>query len=215
MATTAQTIIDRTNHILQDRDNVRWSQAELLGWMNEGQLQIIDLQPSAYSKIRELQLVTGTRQTLPVDAIRLLDVIRNQDGIYNTSVREVARIDLDTQVPNWHEHKPHRIVQHYMYDRQQLDVFYVYPPQPEDSGSLGPGIVETLLAVIPPVLATVNDEIAIKDIYAPPLVNYVLYRAYAKDSEASANIELKDMYFQQFMASLGAQQTANEGGEVQ
>lgn len=212
MTTTAQEIIDRANLILQDIHNTRWSQSELLGWLNEGQLMVVNLQPSSYSEYRTLDLTPGTQQTLPDDNIRLLDIVRNQDGVYNTSIRVVARIDLDTQVPNWHRHKPNHIVQHYMYDMVHPDIFYVYPPQPEEPHPYAnKGRIEAILAVVPPSLDTVGDVISLKDIYVPALVDYVVYRAYAKDSESSANQNLKVMYYDQFLGALGRQQTANTG----
>lgn len=207
MAATAQNLIDKANVLLQDVDNVRWTQAELLAWLNEGQLATINLVPSAYSEQRDFQLEAGTRQLLPDDSIRLLDVVRNTDGYYDSAVRAVARIDLDTQVPGWHTHKAHTVVQHYMYDIGDLNYFYVYPPQPKDEEFRGS--VEILLAVVPPELEKVTDYIALKDYYIPALVNYMVYRAYAKDSDASPNNDLKNQYFAQFQASLGRQIEAN------
>jgi len=216
MSTTAQRIIDRANLILQDIDNTRWSQSELLGWLNEAQLMIINLQPSAHSEYRELTLVAGTKQSLPEDNIRLLDIVRNLDGIYNSSIRVVSRLDLDTQVPFWHTHKPSHIVQHYMYDITEPDVFYVYPPIPEEvldqNGDPLPhtvGKIDSLLAVVPPDMEDVQGTITLKDIYVPALVDYVVYRAYSKDAESSANQNLKQMYYEQFLSALGRQDTAN------
>ncbi len=207
MAAKAQDLIVKTNILLQDVDNIRWSQAELLGWLNEAQLATINLIPSAYSQHRDFSLEPGTRQLLPDDSIRLLDVIRNVDGKYDTAVRVVDRTDLDTQVPGWHTHKPHKIVQHYVYDTASLEYFYVYPPQPVDANYRG--TVEILIGVIPPVMNTVSEYIALRDYYIPALVNYMVYRAYAKDSDSSPNNDLKVQYYNQFMASLGQQTEAN------
>lgn len=217
MATTAERLIERANLILQDVSNTRWSQAELLGWLNEAQLMIINLQPSAYAEYRTVELVAGTKQSLSDDNIRLLDIIRNQDGIYDAAIRVVSRLDLDTQVPFWHKHNPNHIVQHYMYDMAEPDTFYVYPPVPEkrfdEYGTPIPrsfSTVEILQAVVPPDMENVKDKITLKDIYVPALVDYMVYRAYSKDSEASANQNLKQMYYEQFLAALGRQGTANK-----
>jgi len=213
MATSAQKIIDDANILLQDIDNVRWSQSELIDWINEGQLKIVNFQPSAHSEYIVMDLVPGTRQTIPSNSFRLLDVLRNQDGIYNTAIRQVARIDLDTQVPNWHNHKPNTIVQHYMYDSQAPDYFYVYPPQPDPEVmyNLSQGSVEALLATYPPTITDVEDEIDIHEIYVPLLVDYVVFRAYAKDSESSASNELKTQYWAQFSQGLTGQGSTNTG----
>lgn len=207
MAAQAQALITKANILLQDLDNVRWTQAELLAWLNEAQLAVINLIPSAYSEHRDFPLEAGTRQILPDDSIRLLDVIRNTDGYYDSAVRVVSRIDLDTQVPGWHTHKAHKVVQHYMYDPSSLEYFYVYPPQPEDD--LYRGSVEILIGVIPPEMTKVTDYITLQDYYIPALVNYVVYRAYAKDSDSSPNNTLKDQYYQTFLSALGLQAQAN------
>lgn len=207
MAARAQDLIGKANILLQDVDNVRWSQSELLDWLNEAQLATINLLPSAYSQHRDFPLEAGTRQVLPDDSVRLLDVIRNTDGYYDTAVRVVDRIDLDTQVPGWHTHKAHKVVQHYVYDLASLEFFYIYPPQPEDV--LYRGSVEILIGVIPPTLEDVGDYIALKDYYIPALVNYMVFRAYAKDSDSSPNNDLKNQYYDQFLSSLGMQAQAN------
>jgi len=207
MAALAQDLIQKANILLQDVDNVRWSQSELLDWLNEAQLATINLLPSAYSEHRDFPLEPGTRQELPDDTVRLLDVIRNTDGYYDSAVRVVDRMDLDTQVPGWHTHKPHKVVQHYVYDTASLEYFYVYPPQPVDP--LYRGSVEILIGVIPPTLEDVGDYITLKDYYIPALVNYMVYRAYAKDSDSSPNNDLKNQYYDQFLSSLGQQTQAN------
>ena len=49
MAASAQDIILKANVLLQDLDNTRWSQSELLMWLNEAQLAIINLLPCGLS----------------------------------------------------------------------------------------------------------------------------------------------------------------------
>jgi hypothetical protein len=47
------------------------------------------------------------------------------------------------------------------------------------------------------------SSLSIPDIYADPLLNYVLYRAYAKDAEFAQNQQLSASYLQIFQGMLG------------
>jgi hypothetical protein len=75
---TVNAAIDRVRGLL--RDEVRpyqWSDAELIGWLNDAQVAICDARPEACTVTDVMALDGGTRQTLPDGAIRLLDVTRN------------------------------------------------------------------------------------------------------------------------------------------
>ena len=61
-----------------------------------------------------------------------------------------------------------------------------------------------LVTSVPPT--DTNDSggvIGIDDTYAPALLSYVLYRAYAKDAEAAASAQLAASYFAAFRAEMG------------
>ena len=45
--TTGANILARVESILQDTSNVRWTEAELLNYLNDGQREIANLAPSA------------------------------------------------------------------------------------------------------------------------------------------------------------------------
>jgi hypothetical protein len=73
---TAQSIINKAAIQLTDVGNTRWSRAELLDWLNQGQKQIVVMSPSATNKVSTVQLVAGTRQNIPSDGWTLLELIR-------------------------------------------------------------------------------------------------------------------------------------------
>jgi hypothetical protein len=62
---TAQSLIDKASTILQDAGAVRWTAAELLGWLNEGQRFIYHLRKDSSAKVTTMALAAGTRQTVP------------------------------------------------------------------------------------------------------------------------------------------------------
>ena len=68
MAKTAQQIVDQAEIILHDTSNTRWSEAELLYYVNEGMREIVRIDATAYVKESSVQLVAGPAQSAPSDA---------------------------------------------------------------------------------------------------------------------------------------------------
>ena len=78
MATTKIVdILDRASIILQDNTNVRFPNAELLKFFNDAQREVVLHRPDAKMVNTTLDLATGSKQTLPSSALRLIDVVRN------------------------------------------------------------------------------------------------------------------------------------------
>lgn len=201
MSTSVASLLSKATILLQDSGNVRWSQDELLSWLNEGQRALVVMKPNAYVKVEPVQLAAGTKQTLPVDAIVLLDIPRNMGTTGTTvgaPVRATSREFLDVHVPTWHSATASATVKHFMYSLREPRVFYVYPPQPTS----GRGYVDLYYSAIPP-----NSEAAgnlqMDDQYAHPLLNYIMFRAYSKDAEFAANAQLAASYYQQFVQLVG------------
>lgn len=191
--TTATSIIERAASLLQDTAYRRWPQARHLDWLNEAQREATLLDPSLYVVTTpDFPLVKGTKQTLPDDARALLDVPRNADGY---AITLVARKSLDAQVPDWHAPaRAGKRVLHFCFSTPADPyTFYVYPPSP------GGNLVEVVYEAIPPVL-DLGGVISIPDDYAGALVDYLMYRAYEKDSEYGGNADLAALHRQSFVS---------------
>jgi hypothetical protein len=196
VAVIAQTIIDECELVLQDQGNIRWSMDELLTYISEAQRVIIKAKPNAYALTQEINLVVGTRQTLPADGVQLLDIIRNSDAMGGKAVRQTAREDLDGVNPDWHSDNASSISTQFTYDTYDPLAFYVYPP------SDGLGTLVALYSAIPPPVDDSIDAVSIPDFYQANLVDYTLYRCYQKDAEDAANMQLAQMFYQQFISGL-------------
>lgn len=182
----ASAVIEKAQIILQDTTGVRWpSNTELLGWLNDGQREVMVYKPNAYVKNVALRLSTGTKQSLPADGVQLIDVVRNM-GLDGTTpgraIRIVMREILDAQVPNWHAATASAEVKHYTFMLLDPKSFYVYPPQP----AVGQGYAEVVYGATPND-AAFSGPITLDDIYQNALVDYILYRAYSKDTEYAAD----------------------------
>jgi len=185
--------------VLNDADGVRWLDAEFFKWINDAQRVIALVRPDSVVSNTALTLIAGSKQTLPVDGLRLLDVVRNisAGGAGGRAVRHVDRDVLDTQNPFWHEETQVGIVKNYIYDNRDPKTFYVYPP-----AAIGVKL-EVIYSKNPTDVTALASTIAVADIYADPLLNYVLYRAYSKDAEFAQNAGLSASYLGAFNAMLG------------
>lgn len=199
MATvTVASVIDKAQVILQDTTGIRWPDDELLGWLNDGQREIVLYKPNTFVRNTSVQLTTGTKQGLPADGVQLIDVVRNM-GINGSTPGRAIRITmreiLDSQIPNWHTEAANNEVKHYMYSMLDPKNYYVYPP------NTGNGYVELVYGAAP-TDATLNSTITLDDIYQTILVDYILYRAYSKDTEFAADVNRALSHQQAYLTAL-------------
>lgn len=198
--TTAKSIIDKASILLLDPTNVRWSRAELLGWINDAQRQIVLMSPNATNKVAVFQLVAGTRQSIPSDGWTLLDVIRymGTDGTKpGRAIRIASQEVMDAFNPNWHSSTPSVVPQSYMFDQQDQTIFYVYPP------NTGKGYVQVNYSPEPIDLTSETQTIGVRDIFQTSILDYVMYRACSKDAEYAPGLQLAGGYLQTFTSSMG------------
>lgn len=181
--TDAKTIIDKASVLLEDVSALHWPATELLGWLNDGQRELVTLAPQANIKNVPLHLVAGVKQSLPSDAIVLLDIPYNSGSAgttVGTVINHVPKEIMLKRIPGWTTTLPNSSVKHYIYSASDPLIFYIYPPQPAATK-----YVELVYAAIPVLIAnaTVGSKITIADTYQNALLDYVIYRALSKDSE--------------------------------
>ena len=198
MAILSNDIISRAQTVLQDTSAARWTAAELLLWLNDGQREICLLKPSVSATNQSVTLVAGTKQSIPATGLQVLRIIRNltSAGVGGKVVRVIGRDVLDTSSPMWHTGTQTAVVDHYVFDELDPKTFYVYPP------NNGSGFVETVFAV-EPAQVTTGGAISIPDIHSNNLLDYILYRAYAKESDHAGSVELSKQHYQAMASSLG------------
>ena len=104
----AQHILSRVRNILQDNTGVRWTDGEMFDYLSDAQREIANLRPDATATHANVQLATGTEQTIPTDGLRLIKVVRNMSGTATdaTGARAIRYVDIETlniSDPNWHD----------------------------------------------------------------------------------------------------------------
>lgn len=199
---TGQSIVDKARDVLQDTAAAdgerRWQDAELLRWLNEGQRQVAIQRPDASQSVITITLVDGTRQSVPSTALRLLDITRDMgaDGLTpGKPLRLVEREAMDAHRPTWHTDTK-AVPTMFLYDERFPLLFWVSPPA--NAGRK----VEAIVSVSPDELADLADPITLDDIYEGPLLDWILFRCFSKDTEGSS-MQDAGMHLQAFGQSLG------------
>lgn len=202
MATTAGTIIDDVTADLHDAGNVRWSRADMLGWLNDGQREVVLFRPDASTAVVNLSLVAGTLQTLPETALRLLRIISNVSG---RACRNVSVDALDDQRPAWRNDTASATVKSWAYDERTPKQFEVWPPAPASGAAL-----KAVVSTAPADCATDAANIALDDQYSGPLKTYVRFRCYLRDAEDPTYAQLAQEAFALFQNQLGVKTQADQ-----
>jgi len=206
---TGANLISRIQDTLQDTTGVRWTEAELLRSINDAQREVVNFRPEAAADHSNVQLATGTEQSIPDVALSLIKVVRNMSatGGSATGKRSIRLVDgevLNSIEPNWHDptvtgDAAHgSVIKHYVYDADDPRRFYVYPGVKSGSNAY----VELVTARNPTDLSATSSTIYIDDIYGNALVDYVLYRCYMKDAEFAGSQQRANTHYQLFVSSL-------------
>ncbi len=204
---TGANLLSRIKDTLQDTTSVRWPEAELIRYINDAQREIVNFRPESSATTTNVQLTTGTKQTLPSAGLRLIKVVRNMSatGGSATGKRAIRIVNpdiLNTQEPDWHDptvsgDAAHTtVVKHYMFDEDDPRNYYVYP------GVAGNSFVEIVYSASPTDLTDTSSTIGVDDIYANAIIDFVLYRAYMKDAEYAGNAQRASNHYQLFTGSI-------------
>lgn len=179
---TVNTVLSKVRRLIQDETTpYRYTDAELLGWLNDAITTMVSLKPGLFTTIATHTCSDGYRQTVVnTNAHMLVDVI----GVVSADLASLTRF-----VPGWQTATPGAIV-NWMRDPQEQLSFFCYPPAVEGQ-SLSVEIVEK-----PAELTATTDRVPVPESYEPALVDYCVGMAQSKDDEA---IDMNRM--QQFMTN--------------
>ena len=209
MTTPAQSIIRRVVETLQDNTSIRWPVGELVRYLNDGQREVALYRPDSVATNATLTCAAGTKQSLPANGAKLIEVIRNAAATSaKKSVRMVNREILDAQTPGWHNITGSVDILHFMYDMRDPKTFYVYPPA-TTAAQLDIVYAAYPTDVMEPadgaLYTAVSGNIGVPDIYGNAVQDYVLYRAYTKDSEYAGNAARAQAHYAAFATALGVE----------
>jgi hypothetical protein len=196
----ASEIISELGKQLNDVDQVTWTEASLIEYINSAQEMIVSIRPDAYSVITTMQMAAGSKQTIPSSALRLVDVKRNMGTDGNTPGRVVLPTEadaLDLFQFNWNAATQVEVVKNFFYDERTPNSFYVDPP------SDGTGYLEVAISRVPTKVTAAGDTLVLKDIYRNHIVQWCMFRAYSIEVDSVASRDRANNHQGAFYAMMG------------
>ena len=201
MALLVSAVVLRARTLVNDTTGVRWTDPEMLLWINDGRREMATARPSIFGHGSKLThaLSAGAYQELDAStgAYAVADIAHNLvGGQPGPVISLVTKSSLDSFRPGWLQETGNS-VQNWVVDPSNPLGFWVYP-------AVTGGQVAVTAMVTPAELYAMDDVALPFDQYLTTLVNYVLYRAYSKDAEAGANAQIAAAYLQLFSAAFAA-----------
>lgn len=191
---TPQDVITEVRRLIQDESApLRYSDAVLLGYVNQTLKRMAILRPDLFSYIGDIGTVANSFvQSCPTDSVRLVEIFRVKNG---NSITEVSRDTLDQSTPGWVAETA-GVPVNYVRHVRNPNRFFLYPPP------VGGTILVAEYIQSPPAY-TISQPIGlIPDSYLTTIVDGTVYLAESVDNE-HVNSGRAKLFFDSFTQSLG------------
>jgi hypothetical protein len=191
---TPNEVIAEVRRLIQDtKTPYRYSDAVMLGFVNQTLKRMVMLRPDLFSVITDIPTTPNTvLQSCPADSTRLIEIFQVKNG---NAVTEVNRETLDRTEPNWQNETAGQPV-NFMRHVRNPNRFFVYP-RPEAGVQLVGEYAQT------PPNYTLDQTITFPtDAYFPALVDGVTFLAESIDNE-HVNSNRAKLFQDSFVQSLG------------
>lgn len=192
---TPAAIITDARRLLQDTQApTRYTDAALLGYVNQVLVRILVLRPDLFGEIGALSTVASNPvQSLPSDALRLVDIFQVQGG---GAITEVDRETLSRVAPGWMAEPPGTPT-NYMRHVKNPTRYFLYPPPASGVVLLGE------YAKAPPTYALGDTITQPSRAFFGTIVDGVVWLAESEDNEHVSSGRAK-MFYDSFTVSLDA-----------
>lgn len=194
MTALASDIVTSARGTLLDVNGVTWPDAELLRYANEAIKATCFVKPDAYTVQTVVTLEAGTEQSLPADSTGMVDIIRN-----SVSKSSVTLVDKELLVESnrfFSAAAGSVDIEHFAVDPRNPRRFLVSPPATDESA------VVSVYGITPAVMASTATSFPLPDAYVPCTIDYVLSRAYGKNSKRQ-DLAKEDYHKRQWAGALG------------
>ncbi len=200
MPITVKNLIDRISRDLIDLRNVRWSRPELIDFMNDAIAAIVIRRPDL-SRATAVVAASSNTVALPADAYQILAV----NHIDNVAATFVSINKLNQLYPEWRTTRGAPVC----WTRNELDetTLFLYPAPQEQVN------VEVVYSR---TLKVTNESASfpLSEVYEGVVADFVMYRAYNKDSLNPAEGQKAQLHLQAFATALG-DKTATDNAKAQ
>lgn len=174
MTISVASLVIRIRETLLDPQAVRWSDAEIISYLNAAVSALVSTKPDLFVVYTRLAMVAGVRQFIPADGDQFVEAYANSAG---AAVRMIDRLSLDDSRPNWSVETAGP-TKHVMLDGRDKNSFLVYPPA-------SAGLLLEIGYIKSPARMVPGDgsSIPVPDQYENALYYFTLAHAYAKNAK--------------------------------
>ena len=211
MSATVQDVIDEVRFTIHDETSAtyRWTDIELMDYVNAAGRQIVSIVPEA-NLVTTILTFSNTiaKQALPTGGIKFVKVLNNVSVVdaltIQGAVRQVEKDALDSYDPDW-EHDTtiktlagsENFFDHFCHDPRDKKAFYVYPP------ASGTAYANVQYSAVPAAITAVGNTIPLDDEYLEAYYGYVTYRALTKESRDTLPTQYRQELWNNFLSALG------------
>lgn len=213
MSVLTQSVIDRVVYVTNDPQFKLFRLTAIRRWMNEGAQLIAEVAPRAAAGRHDFTLAEGAQQDLRTDTSKRW--IRLHEALFNLTstdaegdhIRLVDPRSLNTAFRAWRRRAPAPSVFEYALDERTPFTFDVFPPVRAGAK------IRVVASVAPPdfcvlntggtALADPTETIPLTDGFDIPLVDWVLYRLFTKDTTDQAYAARANNHRQAAQGALG------------
>lgn len=191
---TPNEVITEVRRLIQDtKAPFRYSDAVMLGFVNQTLKKMVVLRPDLFAVIGDFATTAGSvLQDCPSDSTRLIEVFQVKGG---SAITEVTRRVLDQTSPTWVSDPPGAPV-NFMRHVRNPNRFFVYPAPVAGTVLVGE------YAQTPPDY-TLNQEVTFPtDAYFPVVVDGTVFLAESIDNE-HVNSNRAKLFQDAFVQALG------------
>ena len=192
---TPAEVITEVRRLVQDQlVPYRYSDTVLLGYVNQSLQRMAILRPDLFTDIVDITTTADAAvQSLPAEAIRLVDIFQVKNG---NAITEVDRETMNRNYPGWMNEASGTPV-NFMRHVKNPDRYFLYPRP-------AAGVVLVGEYAKSPIDYTINASIdVISDTYFPIVVDGTVYLAESIDDEHVQSGRAK-LFYDSFVEQLGA-----------
>jgi hypothetical protein len=191
---TPSEVITEARRLIQDtKTPYRYSDAVMLGFVNQTLKRMVVLRPDLFAVIGDIPTTANTvLQSCPADSTRLIEIFQVKDG---DAVTEVNRETLDRTAPSWQREEAGQPV-NFMRHVRNPNRFFVYPRPAAGVVLIGE------YAQTPPDYALDQEIVYPTDAYFPVAVDGVVFLAESIDNE-HVNSGRAKLFQDSFVQGLG------------
>ena len=199
----ASAVIAKARQQLNDEtETYRWSDPELIGWLDQGQKEVVRLEPTANPVNATISLAEGNLQSIPSDGYGFIKTNANMGSDGQTPGKIVNMIDrnrIDILMPDWTTARASSVI-HLACRHENPRKFEVYP-KPQT-----PRHLSITYGQIPATVTQLTDDLTLNDTYESVLLDYILYRTLTGETDEAALLVKGEKYRALFYARFQGEQ---------